>query len=330
MVEKLRIGLIGCGEIAHRVSQGIVAHSNAEISAVFDLNSEYKKTYAENFNAISAESVDDLLTKDIQAVAIATPPFTHHELAIKSARAGKHVFVEKPMAISVAASDKMIEEFKKSGTKLMVGHVLRYYEPMQTILQWNKENKFGKLQHISVWHIGGGSYDNRPVWKSKRSLSGGYLFEIGIHEMDFIRCLSGKPVKVSASLQKILPSPHEIEDMIAVHTEFDTGVVGTYLGGVGFEKGDYGFVIRFEKAILRSRQATKPGALEIDALPGHEVKTEDIPFSKLPPFNVELGGWIDSIINNTAVPISGEDARETVVLVESAYKSAETSEIIKL
>ncbi|MFA5858879.1 MAG: Gfo/Idh/MocA family oxidoreductase [Elusimicrobiota bacterium] len=331
MPEKIRIGLIGCGGIVERVSAGIVSNGLADITAVFDINEVNRKKYAEKYNAVSVDKLENLLASDLEGVAISTPPATHYELVLKALNAGKNVYVEKPMAIRIDDAEEMNAVAKKTGKILMVGQVLRYYEPMRTILRIAKERIYGAPLQATAWRISHNDFSKGPKWRTIRAMTGGFLYEVGIHEMDFLRNLMcGKIVEVHAIEEKKLPSPHEIEDLISVHARFDNGCVVSYLGGVGFSQGDYGFSIRFEGCIMRSRAATNSKLLEVQLPSGEIVDNETLGFSTEAPFNVELGGWVKSIIDNTQPPIPGTDAVETVRFVDAAYKSVKTGNIIRL
>ena len=125
---------------------------------------------------------------------IALPSYLHAPAVLQAANAGVGIFCEKPMALNAADCRRMIAAARDRGVALMVGHVMRYYEPYRSILRWQAEARFGRLFAASIWRF----FDGRRMavkggWQASRDKSGGYLFEIGIHELDMLRCLMGRP-----------------------------------------------------------------------------------------------------------------------------------------
>jgi UDP-2-acetamido-3-amino-2,3-dideoxy-glucuronate N-acetyltransferase len=98
---------------------------------------------------VSVDLEDALRDESIQGVAIATPAETHHSVAIAALRAGKHVFVEKPLALTIAEGQEMQEEAKKANRILMVGHLLQYHPYIRKMLEMIKMGAIGKLQYIT-------------------------------------------------------------------------------------------------------------------------------------------------------------------------------------
>jgi len=222
------------------------------------------------------------------------------------------------MAIGTAACAEINAAVRKAGLTLMVGHVLRYFEPFCTITRLAREGFFGKAYHADVWRLER-DYLRLAGWKARRTSSGGYLYEVGAHELDWLRQLFGEPGVVHALVRKELSSENEIEDRVAVQIGFETGALGSYLGGAGFPHQDHGFCLRFERATLRSAQAFDPRALNIAGM----VRPVELTFSSEDPFEAEMRDWLTCLSEGKPMTITGEDAAKTVALIEAAYASAE-------
>ena len=110
MVSKIKWGVIGSGGIARRrtIPEGLLKAGNAELRAVFDIDTRLNTKVAEEFNVKAAESIEALLDTDIAAVYIATPAHLHSEQVKVCAKANKHVLCEKPLGMSVAEAEEMI------------------------------------------------------------------------------------------------------------------------------------------------------------------------------------------------------------------------------
>jgi predicted dehydrogenase len=247
---------------------------------------------------------------------------------VQAAEAGVDVFVEKPMATDVAGCRAMIAAAKEHGIQLMVGQVLRYYEPYRSILRWRAAGRYGDLYAASIWRI----LDSRRLvdvdWRARRAQSGGYLFEVGAHELDMLRCLLGRPQTVHALSRKVLPRTHELADYIAVQIHFCQGGAATYESGGGSRVRRYGFRLYFEGATLTSDAAFDRNALRVYDEEGQEIEVAADEFSPEHPVEAELRGWLAALRDEAPIPISGEEGMATVALAEAAYRSAESGQIV--
>ncbi|MEM4053321.1 MAG: Gfo/Idh/MocA family oxidoreductase, partial [Ignisphaera sp.] len=131
MVDKIRIGIIGAGGIvqwAHLPSLKLL-RDRVDVRVVFSRSIERAKEVAMRFSI--PEATDDWRSTvsrgDLDALLIATPNYTHKTIAVESVRAGKHVFLEKPIALSIGDGLEIVREAEKAGVNLMVGHCLRFW-----------------------------------------------------------------------------------------------------------------------------------------------------------------------------------------------------------
>ena len=253
----------------------------------------------------------------------------------QAAEAGLDIFCEKPMATTVDSCREMLSAVEHYNVKLMVGHVLRYYEPYRSIRSWAAEGRLGRLFAASIWRMTNGArWTTMPGnWRTLRAQSGGYLLEIGAHELDMLHCLMGRPETVYATEQKVLPYPHEMEDHIAVQIRFEEGGSALYQGGGGSSVPRYGFRFFFEGATLISESAFDPNVLQIYDREGREYETLcrelDVHLSHAAhPVEAELRAWIAALRGNAPIPISGKEGLATVVLAQAAYQSAKTGQVI--
>ena len=128
MPEKLRIAMIGCGEIAYKATaKSIQATDNAEMVTGVDPVEHVARSFGETYGIETTTNLEAVLaSREVDAVVISTPHYTHAPLAIQAARAGVHVMVEKPIACTVAQADEMIAACREAGVLLSVCLVTRY------------------------------------------------------------------------------------------------------------------------------------------------------------------------------------------------------------
>jgi len=324
------LALWGCGGMGRSLVEALENVEGTRLIATYDLDPDASRAIADRYDAIPAQSPNDLLNRpDLDGVIVAVPQYAHAQATILAARAGVHVFVEKPMALCVADCQTMIDAAAQHGIKLMVGHVLRYYEPYRSILRWSREQRFGRILAASIWRTTDGSrWDVDGYWRASRAKSGGFLMEVGAHELDMLRCLMGKPQAVHAVLQKALPYCHEMEDLISVQIQFVGGGIAHYEGGGGSYKPGYGFRLYFENATLLSDAAFDRAALRIYGPGGTAIDVPEPGFSAEHPVTAELADWVAAIRGERDVPVPGKEGLATVALALAAYRSAETRQIV--
>jgi len=132
MIDQLHFGLIGCGRVAPRHAESFAQLAGATLAAVADVRASRADRFAKEYHAEAYTDYRRLLERaDIAAVSICTPSGLHAAMAIEAMQAGKHVIVEKPMAMSLADADAMIRASVETGRKLCVVLQNRYNPPMQ-------------------------------------------------------------------------------------------------------------------------------------------------------------------------------------------------------
>ena len=176
---RIRIGIIGSGRMGERHASAYRKIKNAEVMGFSDIDIKKSKKIAKRFKKRSY-SVEAMLEDDsIDAVDVCTPNLFHAENTLSALRAGKHVMVEKPMAISLKDCDRMIATSKKEGFNLMVGHTYRFYP---SSLKAKKIIDSGEIGHIRL--VQGHGLDpgqipgkaSTPSWALKKETGGGSLF----------------------------------------------------------------------------------------------------------------------------------------------------------
>jgi predicted dehydrogenase len=332
MPDPLDIALWGCGNMGTSLASALLATGEARLAVVHDLRPEASSAFAERYGAQIAPSSEALLGHPgLDGVIVALPPYLHAMAVCKAAKARIDVFCEKPMAPRVTGCREMLAAVKHTGIKLMIGHVLRYYEPYRSIQRWTADGRFGKLYSASIWRVvNGARWATIPdYWRANRAQSGGYLLEIGAHELDMLRCLMGRPETVYAAQQKVLPYSHEMEDHILVQVRFADGGSAVYEGGGGSSVSRYGFRFYFERATLMSESAFDASQLQIYDRQGNALEALREEFTSEHPVQAELQDWLAALRDDIPIAIPGEEGLATVALAQAAYTASESGQIVR-
>lgn len=200
MMEKVRIGVIGAG-LRGSLAKYWHEHEQSEVVALADISEERR----ERFHGWLDHKDDLLLTDDykallvrddIDAIAVLSPDYLHEEHIIAALQAGKHVYAEKPLAITTEGCDRIIEEWEKSGKHLMVGFNMRYMSMYQTMKEIIDSGVIGDIKAVWVRHfVGFGGYFYYHDWHGNSKNTTSLLLQKGSHDLDVIHWLTGKYTK---------------------------------------------------------------------------------------------------------------------------------------
>ncbi|NOY75131.1 MAG: Gfo/Idh/MocA family oxidoreductase [Kiritimatiellaeota bacterium] len=229
---KLRVGLIGCGKIA-RVAHapGLSEMKKVAITALFDMSKKAVDTIAKEFatDALICDSVEELLSSDVDSVVISTPNHTHCELALQALRAGKHVLVEKPMAASLSEAGRMIAAAKRRGLTLQVNQTLRFTPPYVAIKHAIEKGKIGTPLHIRCIRASGSTpnkgWSPGADWFMSKEARGGIIMDIGVHMADVMRWYFGDIAKLR-SINQTKSGNYDVPDNSTTLFDFKNGATG--------------------------------------------------------------------------------------------------------
>jgi predicted dehydrogenase len=188
----LRLGIVGAGRAARSLHVPALLRLQDTISvrAVADVDADSARAVGSLFpNAtVSPGALELIASPDIDAVAILTPPATHTALVLHALRAGKHVFIEKPLAATVEDANAVVQAARESGCCAVAGHNLRFHRLVRRAADAVRSGALGRLTEIeTTWNspAAGG-----PQWQTDRTLGGGVIFDLGVHHVDLARFLT--------------------------------------------------------------------------------------------------------------------------------------------
>ena len=191
---KVKFGILGCGRIGERHAKHIINHSQAQLVGFFDIKKEKRKSFLEKTKAQEFENKEALLESNLDIVNICTPNGTHAKEAVSVLEKGKHVLVEKPMALSRADCEMMINTALKNNKHLFVVKQNRYNPPIQEVKKLLDSGDLGKVYYVVVncyWNRNERYYEESD-WKGSKALDGGVLFTQFSHFIDIIYFLFGE------------------------------------------------------------------------------------------------------------------------------------------
>ncbi len=227
----VKFAIVGCGAIGSRHAAVVDAESRGRIGAFCDCDMAKAQQLAEKYgkHIKCFSSYEDMLAEtDATIVNICTPHGLHADMAIKAARAGKHILVEKPMALTAADAEAMIQAAEENNVHLMVVKQNRFNVPIALTKQAMDSGHLGRIfmvQCAVLWNRHDGYYADSN-WRGSRRLEGGALYTQASHFIDLLNWWFGDVVAVQAEIATRNHSI-EIEDCGNALMTFDSGVMGS-------------------------------------------------------------------------------------------------------
>ncbi len=318
---KLKVGIIGLGGIARQHCNSIAHIDEIEVVAVADLFEEKRREYMEKYDIPRGYPSHTELLKDdeVDAVAVVLGHQLHHQLTLDACRAGKHVLVEKPMAISLQQCDEMIEVAAENGVKLMVGYTQRFYGTSVKAKEILDSGELGPLiTAVSYMSKNWGYSWRRPQYRS-RYHGGGMWLTNGVHVVDRLSwIMASQPLSVSASIGT-RAHYQSGDDSATAFIRYKNGLAGVAVA-VGYADGapNMQCEVICANGTLRFSQH---GGKYVQV--GHGDKWEDVPFDD-PPNEMynEWKGFAEAIALDIEPPTHGEWGRDIMEILFAAEQSS--------
>lgn len=206
-MKAIQIGVIGAGGRGRLSLLAQRPESGSRIIAACSLNPDELEDYRERCGGdilVTADYREVLGREEVDAVFICSPDFLHEEHAVAALRAGKDVFIEKPMAITIAGCDRILAEAKRSGRRLQAGHNMRFFPVMRKMRELISQGSIGEVQAVWCRHFisyGGDAYFRD--WHSERRNTTGLLLQKGAHDIDIIHWFAGAHTRRVVGMGKL-------------------------------------------------------------------------------------------------------------------------------
>ncbi len=325
---RLRLGISGCGGIARYIFNECIGLECIQPVAGYDPNRANLAKFQEITSCEAVESYEALIgRKDIDAVVLAAPPLDRVPQVLPAAQAGKAIFSEKPLALSVAEGKRLVDGCHAAKVPLMVGQVLRFFGGFGRMVKYIHEGAFGKPLALQSNRLGTPfPSEYRDDWRLKQTTTGGLLFEVHVHEFDLSRCLCGKPLRVSGQSRRYGIDPEtDFQDLLLGTIEFDSGAMGQYHFSQVSAHNEVCFKVYLEKGAAWAtfgeawvqRWDKEPELIQPE-------EAEEAPYRK------EIRLFAEAVLKGEPMPIPGEEGLWNVAMAEAFEKSAASGKIVEV
>jgi predicted dehydrogenase len=331
---RLRVALIGVGAWGRVLGKAASQSAKIEFVCCVGRNPERLAAFAHDIGIPARADLDAVLAdKAMDAVVLALPNDLHFEFAQAAARAGKHVYIEKPIANTMADALAIAALERAHGVRIVVGHCARLLSGVRAIRQVIDAGKLGKLSQIEAnFSNDRGLRITREDWRwYSESAPGGCLSQIGVHQFDTLRYLAGDIAAVSASAGKHSPVGAEVEDQWIVAVHFADGKLGTVISSwtspgtfnVRATGADALMVYDIDQTHWASPERLHENAtlyLQARGKGPADRQSLNVPAGNM--YRDELEMFADSVTGGTGCELSAENGCQAVAAVYAALKSA--------
>lgn len=329
----LRVAIMGLGGYGTRVAESIQSCTKVKLTGVISgtpskitawqakYNIPAKNCYNyENFDAVKNNP-------DIDAIYVITPNALHHDQVIRSAKAGKHVICEKPMALNAKEGQEMVDACKKAGVQLLVGYRMRFEAQTLEVIRMRNADEFGRImffQGLSGFNIG-----NPNQWRLNKELAGGgALMDIGIYALNGARYMVGEePIWVTAQETKSQPDRFKegVDETITFQLGFPGGAVASCLSSYAMKFLDR-FYLNGEKGFAELQPATSYGPIKGRTHKGELIQPHVNHQTK------QMDDMADIILNGKkpVLPVDGEEGLRDLKIIDAIYQATKTGKKISL
>lgn len=327
-MKKFKLGIIGFGGFGKFLHHWWSKLENVEVMAIADskIDIDYLgdgRVYRHWEELVADEAVE--------IVSIVTPPSVHAEIACAAMEAGKHVLLEKPVAITLEQVNRLIQTQRKTGKVIMVNHMLRYNPIIDRLIQMSATESLGSLRHAEVTNYAQDASLPRDHWFWNRDFSGGIFVEHGVHFIDIINALTQQ------KFTKVLGAYHDRNeqqrDQVSATVLYDQGLIAHHyhaFSGPGFFE-QTSIRLRYDLAQIeihgwmpldgKIRVLVNPEILtQLEQLPGWQIiSREDI--NKITDHSRPTGWGKSGLSTESAVSFSGKNYQVSE-MITAAFKLA--------
>jgi predicted dehydrogenase len=341
-LKKLGIGIIGSGGIArgaHLPGYKACAERGVEVVACSDINPDVARKLADDFEIphVFTDYRKMLELDEVDAVSICTPNYLHLQPTIDALEAGKHVLVEKPLAMNATEGKAMVEAAHRTGKKLQVGFMTRFLAPAQALKRFIDAGDMGDIYFARAQAMRRRGIPGWGVFTQKDKQGGGPLIDIGVHILDLTLWLMGHPRPTHVSGQTYAKFGHR-PGVLGLMGQWDYTnftVEDFAVGMVRFENGatlvlESAFVANQEqRSVFNADLFGTEGGCSYDPCKMFLEKNQTL-IDASPVYLPELKGhleeikaFVNAILDDTPVPVTGEEALMTTQIIDAIYRSSD-------
>ncbi|OYT46312.1 gfo/Idh/MocA family oxidoreductase [Candidatus Bathyarchaeota archaeon] len=339
-----KMGVIGVGTMGKTHIQTCRVQENVEVVAIADINKEILKSVSERFGIENAftDYRDILRMKEVEAVVICTPPFTHAKIACDAASAGKHILCEKPMAMNSREAEAMVKASRKAGVVLGICSARSRFSPhVELAKRYLSEGKLGRVYYARFTMFRRRGRPGIDILKTSkwfidsRKAGGGALIDIGCYDIDVLLYLMGSPQPASVSAVTFkgieptpsLESPFDVEEHSTAFVRFEGGLTATFETAWAANMEN-----RNEVLILGSK-----GGLRLNPFTYYTEKDgeqvsfgADLSSKRVPTMERLIEDFVNACVEDGSPKTPGEDGLKVMQIIDMAYLSAKLGREVTL
>ena len=337
------IGIAGAGVIGAVHAEAVGLVPGATLAAVTDVDPGRAKALAAAWDCAAEPDLASLLARDdVDVVGVCVPSGLHAEVGVQATAAGKHVVVEKPIEVTLAAADRLIAAARANNVLVTVISQHRFDAGLHELRQLLDSGALGSLllgEASTKWYRTQDYYDS-AAWRGTWELDGGSLMNQGIHYLDLLLWAMGPAVEVTA-ICATQAHRVEVEDTTLALVRFASGAVGTVLSSTaaypGFDQrleitGTNGTVIVENGAITSRALASDPPAGTAAGRPAAAEPTAAASPGGIDPSShaAQIAEFLTAIDNGREPAITAGSARATLQVICAVYESARTGRSVAI
>ncbi len=330
----IRFGIIGAGGIAGTHAKALQAIDDVELAGVYDIDSGKAEALAKQTDSQAFKSITDM-EKVVDAVGIYTPPSTHREIALPLLNVKKHIFCEKPIAISVQDAEDMVECALKNNVKLMIGFNMRFREGYSRLNNFVKSGQSGASTSYFCRRLGmgAGSYGWGDNWRTDPKLVCGMTIESLSHEIDLIRWIMGDITTVYARTHNTIKELPQLDDNAYAVLTCKSGITATMCASWS------SYVSENSRGIVGKNGTVIAGGKGIWNTEWVKMRTKDMPDEVIhlihDPLDIQSykkanESFIESIVSGKNLKIDGTDGLKALQISHALLESSRTKKPIDI
>jgi predicted dehydrogenase len=348
-MKTIGIGIIGSGGIAqgaHLPAYKALADPSVDVVAVADVRRETAEQAAKKFEVPHVfEDYHEMLKRDdIHAVSVCTPNFLHKQPTIDALEAGKHVLVEKPLAINAAEGREMVAAARRTGKKLQAGLNNRFGSGPQALKRFIQAGELGEIYYARSQALRRRGIPSWGVFTQKEKQGGGPLIDIGVHILDLTLWLMGHPKPIAASGQ-VYTKFGKRGDILGLMGQWDPKSFTVEDFGVGFIRFQNGATLTLETSFAGNQEQRDLFNCEIFGTEGgctlsplkmfferNQTLIDATPvfLPQVHTHQAEIRSFIEAIRNDTEPAVTAEEGLMVTEILDAIYRSAEEGREVRI
>jgi predicted dehydrogenase len=321
------VAIYGLGRWGNRLVESVQASEKIRFVKGISRDPAKHKEFSQKTGIKVVSSYGRVLKDpEIDAVLLATPHSLHMKQIIQAAKAGKHVFVEKPMTLTKKSAEKAVEACRAAGVTLGVGFNRRHAPSFLEMMNRIQAGQIGKVLHVEAAHSGPTGYGLKPDnWRATRAESpGGGMTARGVHTLDAMINIAGLVTSVYAfSDNRNLPAGVDMDDTTSLMVKFDSGATG-YLSSVFVTAELYRVHVFGTKGWLELRGDTELTFRGIEGAP------EKITLPAVDKEKAELEAFADAVAAKKPFAVPAEHAVNGAAVLEAIVASAKKGKAVAI